>query len=49
MKTNEPYEPVQQDLVKELGGRIDVQGELGIGSVFRVVLHDIERRSVKRL
>jgi len=38
-----------QDLVKELGGRIDVQSELGIGSVFRVVLTDIERRSSKRL
>ncbi|TFG89290.1 MAG: PAS domain S-box protein [Candidatus Atribacteria bacterium] len=38
-----------QTLVQDLDGRIEVQSELGNGSVFRVVLPDIERRSARRL
>jgi len=38
-----------QDLVEDLDGRIEVQSEPGRGSVFKVVLPDIERRLAKRL
>jgi signal transduction histidine kinase len=40
---------VCQDLVKDLGGRIEVQSEPGNGSVFKVILPDIERRAARRL
>ena len=40
---------VCKDLVQELEGRIEVQSKPGSGSVFRVVLPNIERRSAKRL
>ena len=40
---------VCQDLVKDLGGWIKVQSEPGNGSVFKVILPDIERRAARRL
>ena len=40
---------VCQDLVKDLGGWIEVQSEPGNGSVFKVILPDIERRAARRL
>jgi signal transduction histidine kinase len=40
---------VCQDLIKDIGGRIEVQSEAGKGSVFRVVLSDADRRSARRI
>ena len=39
---------VCQDLIQGLDGRIEVQSEVNKGSVFRVILPDFNRRSVKR-
>jgi PAS domain S-box-containing protein len=40
---------VCQDLVEDLDGRIEVQSEPGRGSVFKVILPNIDRRLAKRL
>ena len=40
---------VCQNLIQKLDGRIEVQSEAGKGSVFRVILPEFDRRSVKRL
>ena len=40
---------ISKYLLQGLGGRIEVESEVGKGSLFRVVFSDIEKRSVKRL
>jgi signal transduction histidine kinase len=40
---------VCQNLIQKLDGRIEVRSEVGKGSVFRLIIPEFDRRSMRRL